>query len=401
MHKYAMIAILSAVIAVGCAARSPIAPDTGQDGLRPVQEARPMYDERYRLWGEWIWCIPETHDRVDVVPRRDSGVHLNVLKWLEEDCGNCLEITGIENNGDSTIDLTVRIRHPKPGHPEFTGFDVKGIVMFNGSYEIPLPKSAYKSPDLFPSYPDPFKVSWRQLGDPEVLNPDGYTARWCPSYNSGGLNPLLKYWPGKYSSGTPTGNLNAYLNFHTTEERHMFSDTGVVSRTYHIYLPPGPLVAGYAVEACWAPPENVPVLDPLEDFPISANQEEPYHWRLVINNDEPITSSPCCPSDPDDPCDTFRVDVLQWAYDDQPWEGVDGMWVWIPEPYPGDSGWYMSVFWGQCPPSYPGSVWTSGIPFSAYPDGTHRGFSVVWRGELDGSRYEVSHTVFDFTVDKE
>jgi hypothetical protein len=388
MHKYAMIAILSAVLAVGCAARSPIAPDVGQDGVRPVQEARAIYDERYRLWGEWIWHIPETHDRVDLVPRRDSRVHLNVLKWLEEDCGNCLEITNIKNNGDSTIDLTVRIRHPKPGHPEFTGFDVKGIIMFNGSLELPSAKP-------LPPYPEPYRISWRGMGDPDVLNADGYTLRWSPWY-SGSSNPLLSYWPGKYSSGTPTANLNAFLNFYTDEDRHMFTCNGIVSRTYHIYLPPGPLVAGYAVEACWVAPEKTPVTDPASDFPFSANQDEPYHFDLVINNNEPITHHPCCGFDQDDECKDMHVEVLQWGG-----VSVSILVTQMPPPDYGQGHNLQDDCQEDDPPHWYG---IDPLECSFYPDGYYRGVVVVERGYDENwqiVRDRIAYDLFDWTVDLE
>jgi len=80
----------------------------------------------------------EDHNSVEAVPKRQARFHLNSLKFLESYCTDCLQITQIKNNGDGTIDLTVRIDHPFNGFPQYTGFDVKGIIMFNGSYEYPF-----------------------------------------------------------------------------------------------------------------------------------------------------------------------------------------------------------------------------------------------------------------------
>ena len=111
MRTTLLIVILVGAV-VGCAhhAASPLAPDVGQDGVRPVQEARAIYDERYRLWGEWALFFNAERTQVDVVPRRQGRFHLNATKILETSCGDCLEITHIHNNGDGTINLMERFR---------------------------------------------------------------------------------------------------------------------------------------------------------------------------------------------------------------------------------------------------------------------------------------------------
>jgi hypothetical protein len=385
MHRHILVGFVCAIVIVGCGARTPVVPDVGGPSVTPVAQTQPVYDERYRLWGEYTWYIPETHDRVDVVPRRSSQVHVNVLKWLEVDCPDCLRITNVKNNGDSTIDVTVQIRHPKPGHPELTGFDVKGIIMFNGSYEL-------RPIEGCEPYPDNFRISWREKGDPELLNPDGYTIRWSPTYDSGSSSPLLSYWPGKYSNGTPTANVNAYIDFYTSEERHMFTHYGIATRVYHIYLPPGPLTAGYAVEACWMPPTNTPVTDPLNDFPISANQDEPYYLRYEVNNNEPITQMDCCGWDHSDPCKDLRTDVLQWS------DPIVNTLAWS------RPGWIiggaaLDPCWGSHLESLNGATWY----FSDYADGNYRSVARVlhdsdWPKHI---RSKVAYTVFDWTVDKE
>jgi len=387
MHRHILLGFVCATVLVGCGARTPVSPDASGPSVTAIAQTQPLYDERYRLWSEWTWYIPETHDRVDVVPRRTSQVHVNVLKWLEVDCPDCLRITNVKKNGDSTIDVTVQIRHPKPGHPELTGFDVKGIIMFNGSYEL-------RCDEVFKPYPDKFRISWREKGDPELLNPDGYTIRWCPSYDSGSSSPLLSYWPGKYSSGTPTANVNAYIDFYTSEERHMFTHYGIATRVYQIYLPPGPLTAGYAVEACWMPPTNTPVTDPVNDFPISANQDEPYYFRYIVNNYEPITEGLCCGFG-DDPCLDLQVALEQWS---QP--TVNFICIMRPKPVEVPLGGQIM----NCPVSYPESyeMW-GGYEFCVWPDGTHRAVAVIYHnsGWPYHIRSKIAYTVFDFTVDME
>ena len=279
-------AIILAVAVVGCmrGATDPVSTSThaGNETLTAAIVDRDTADP-HRLWGEWLFIFDASHENVQAVPQRGARFHFNSAKFLETYCTDCLQIVRMKNNGDGTIDLTVRLKHPFTGHPELTGFDVKGIIMFPGSLEY-----RWTGSKTWPYYNGRFRVSWRELGDPELLNPDGYSPRWSPSWDSGSSLPIFNYWPGKYSKGTPTANLNGYIDFYTDEQRHMFRSYGVEERTYHIWLPPGPLVAGYAVEACWEPPTVTPVTDPLNDFPISANQQEPYHFEHIVNNNEPI-----------------------------------------------------------------------------------------------------------------
>jgi len=289
MVKNLTLLVFLTVIAVGCAhiGDAPTSPQIPT--LSAQNSIDDSYKGPYRSWGEWDLYFNENHDSVDAVPRRSARLHLNSTKFLESYCTDCLKIKNIKNNGDETIDLTITIAHPFSGHPEFTGFDVKGIIMFEGSHEIP--DNIFK----YPLYPQNFRASWRLLGDPEVLNADGYTYRWSPWYDSGSTLPIFNYWPGKFSNGTPTANINAFLNFYSMEERHIFESDAKVERTYTIFLPPGPVIAGYAIEACWEPPVNTPVDDPVNDFPITANQPECYSFNCVLNDGLPVTSDdPCC-----------------------------------------------------------------------------------------------------------
>src|SRR4030042_3017822 len=134
MYKTAAAAVGPILLMAGCSRATPLDPDirnpTTQNQVQRGIDAGP-----YRLWGEWTFYISAVHDRVDVVPQRDLHLHLNALKFLEDYCKNCLQIVSIKNNGDSTVDLTVRITHPFKGFPQYTGFDVKGVIMFNGSFD--------------------------------------------------------------------------------------------------------------------------------------------------------------------------------------------------------------------------------------------------------------------------
>jgi len=388
--RHLLLVVILAGTVVGCAHAGqnplvPVAPGGDQErGLPSPHPAAVDRDGPYRLLGEWRFFISAERDRVDVVPRRDPHFHLNALKFLEEYCKDCLQITGIKNNGDSTIDLTVKITHPFKGFPQYTGFDVKGIIMFNGSLEF----DTYAINNL--PVPDLCLVSWKELGDPEVLNPDGYAFRWSPVYESGSEMPILNYWPGRYSRGLPNAGLNAYLNFYTDEERHMFRTFGEVTRTYKIWLPPGePVVAGYAVEACWEPPLVSPVTNPVADFPISANQPEPYYFNIILNNGEPIVhGSGCCGADSPDGCDTLRLDVREWD------EVKNTHLTWWAPSCPVCITW----MYGPCGEEYEG-FYASDMGVSGNPPGKQRDLVMCFRGEpSDGTRRDHVFHLMDFTV---
>ncbi len=372
---------------VGCA-RFTDAPTTpalpGSNLPTSLTQGIEPEDGPHKLWGEWLLYIDAGQEKVDIVPRRTARIHMNALKFIEADCGDCIEITGIKNNGDSSVDLTLRITHPFSTLPEYTGFDVKGIIMFNGSFE-------YHNLTGFFQLPQPnYRISWKELGDPELLNPDGYTPRWSPSWESGSDLPNFNYWHGKFAYGLPNADLNAYLNFYTHEERHMFEVTGQVERTYTIFMPSPVIVAGYAVEACWEPPLVTPVTDPLTDFPITANQPEAYHFKMVVNYGEVITDcDQCCGLN--ETCTDWHIEQLQWPlYPDDPNHRIKIEWpdypsvggsYWMNPEFCAQENWYEILGWDGC----------------MYGNGTHRIVAYNYHYKLN-QRTRIAYDVFDFTV---
>jgi len=381
--KLTTIVALLALIVVGCA-RDPVTPSNISDESHKLKPASDADSRPYRLWGEYSIYINGTHDQVEVVPKRQPRFHLNALKFLEGNpCYDCLKVLSLKNNGDSTVDLTVKITHPFPGLPQLTGFDVKGIIMFDGSWV----KEGYQ---YYPPYPEPFRVSWRKLGDPQLMNADGYTIRWSPWYESGSELPIFNYYHGKFATGTPTANVNGYLNFYTHENRHMFYHYGSVNRTYKIWLPPGkPVVATYAVEACWEPPLVTPVMNPAEDFPITANQPEAYELKFVLNHGEPITDPVFCQS------------ANQWtenwrcAYGlKKQWGGHTAKGVALYSTCYGSNGWGPPPCGDEWPDTY---CWGQYVVQNCYI-GDHIGVAINYGG-TGMIKNQFAYTVYEFTLD--
>jgi len=395
MRSIVVLCVISLMVC-GCAGNPTVPPVNDQADIPNLQlSSMNSQAGNHHLWGEWTLHFSADHTRVDAVPMRSGRFHLNVPKFLESYCTDCLQIAGIQNNGDGTIDLTIRITHPFTGHPEYTGFDVKGIIMFQGSHTLRSHSRFY-----FPYY-EPFRISWKELGDPEVLNPDGWSPLWCPEWQipfwwpewqSDSELPILNYWSGKFSRGIPTANINAFKEFYTDSERHMFRHDGSEVRTYHIWLPPGPLIAGYAVDACWEPPDVTPVTDPLKDFPISANQDEPYIFKVVANNNEPIERDDCC-GEWDYDCTELYAEVVTW-HGMMP--NSIGLTLW-PDIACG-AGRIEECKLGTRP--YENTYWISAVDFDRWlENGKHRAVAMILNG-LDPDRPKMlGYTVFDFTLD--
>jgi len=207
----------------------------------------------------------------EIAPARLGATHWNVLKWLETGpCTDCVKIEGITPTPDGTLDVDVTIVHPFPGM-NLTGFDVRGIAMFDGSHNFP---------SLGLSMPD------ASLGDGELVNADGYTSLYNSLTVGEGPGGLQGYIDGKFSTDEiPDANINGYkrhVSIDPLNTRNAFYSGHSITETYEIDFPdpPSPWVFGYAVDASWVPPDVLPVEDPMTDFPPEANCPEA--WRIEI-----------------------------------------------------------------------------------------------------------------------
>ena len=139
-------------------------------------------------------------------------------------------------------------------------------------------------------------------------------------------------------------------------------------------------------------------------FPISANQDEPYHYAFVLNNNQPITVKGCC-GGYDSACSDAWLEIKQWGgytvnADSEifPWGNPPGQSAESQNMPPCPSG--LDRYQLTCPYS---ATWPDD-PFKSpnEPDGTYRSYAVVrrWFFLPDGtqSHDQVAYTVFDFTI---
>lgn len=226
-------------------------------------------DQSRYIWAYYNIMIDPDEGKLEVVTPRQITGHWNVLRFLDKTpCGDCLKLSNLQLTGPDEISIDVTIRHPFD-NPDLTGFDVRGIVMFNG-YHI------YPETDVC--------MSDYRLGNPELMNADGYTTMYRPETYGSGPDGLQGYQEGDLATqALPTGTLNAFIRYRTQDinnTRYAFYAGDEVTRSYVIRMPDGPLYFGYAVDACWVPPTVSPVTEPMTDFPPDANCSEAFDINI-------------------------------------------------------------------------------------------------------------------------
>jgi len=275
--KLAIFTLVTLVFLMGCASGGVItSPDGNQDSggdTQPGLSGAAGESGRY-LWSfNYISIDPETLDYEVIATRVVSG-HWNTLSWLEQwPCSNCFKLVGITPTGNGTIDVDVQITHPFT-NANFTGFDVRGIAMFEGSHIFPV---------------SGIGVSDRTSGEGEMVNADGFTQLYNINTAGGGPGGLQGYIKGKLASDIPpTTTLNGYKRYISDDPgniRNCFYAGDVITTTFEIDMPDVEFIFGYAVDGCWATPTVKPVTDPITQFPIEANCPEP--WKIEITEDPP------------------------------------------------------------------------------------------------------------------
>jgi hypothetical protein len=163
----------------------------------------------------------------------------------------------------------VELTHPF-GVPNLTGFDVRGIAIFDASHAFPATA---------------LTLSDRDLGDGQILNADGYTTLYNMTTAGSGPKGFQGYIEGDLATHqVPNGLLDAYKRYITDDPsntRNAFFAGDSIELTYEVDMPDGPFVFGYAVDACWEPPVTKPVTDPMTDFGPEANCPEP--WFIDVD----------------------------------------------------------------------------------------------------------------------
>lgn len=290
MNFRAITAIFIAVILLVPACSNSSSPvhngiDEGLTNGANVETALFPTENNHNLLGYWMFYVDPDNDIIEPIQLRSSDVHLNVLTWLENaPCSNCLKITNFNKPTPTQMDVEITFTHPFT-NDRFTGFDVRGIVMFEGNLSFP-------SMDLM--------VSNGSDGNPELINPDGFTTLYNPGTAGNGLQGYVK---GKLAPGfaAPNATLNAFKAYYSNENRRYYAAGDALAQTFMIQLPGGPFTFGYAVDTSWAAPSD-PITVP-DSFPIAANCPEAY--QIVGSMDGPLALTAGAKA-------SLTIDVYDW-----------------------------------------------------------------------------------------
>ena len=319
--RFSILLILPLFILSGCSGTSNILQPDTLTSLKTEDSLENRQD-----WGIWDIAISADHTSLEVIPNRYSNFHYNVTRFLEGDpCPNCLTISQPEIQPDGTIKIWVTLRHPFPGAPKYTGFDVRGMVYFPPTKEQITDELPYLSriyydinggpthglfpPPYFQGMPLIFSSS--KHGGAELLNNDGYSCYLIPGLTYSLEYPIFSYYePEQNQKPTPElTTINPYKLFASDNNRRMFLVTDEITREYHLTIPPGPFKFGYAVDASWWHPDQLPVTNPALDFPPQANAEDP--WKIEYEQLLPIAEENINE-------DIFKITVHH--------RGLDGAW---------------------------------------------------------------------------
>ena len=278
--RWLFLALVAGIfIAAGCSGANGIPSTPGTETLKSGNSP----EESHALWGLWQGIIDPSAETIELTPSRIADFHLNALPFLEPPPLLNLSLESLQFNGD-IIEADIGLRHPFLGLTEFTGFDVCGVFITDGSM------SGFTDAD----------IALAGDGDTRLLNPDGLTRWWNPAEFPHG-NTMFSYKNGLL--GTPdstadySSTLNAYKYFCddlqnpddsldkvTLKNRGMFSAGQKNIRHYTIEMGKDGLIFNYAVDASWQfPTGNKPWKAP-DDFGPGANKPEA--WRISVGEIE-------------------------------------------------------------------------------------------------------------------
>ena len=124
IFRLGIILLLGLLFSYGCSSGGDIT-------VPPPGKTNTAYDSHF-LWGMWQFTADPESETIDVMRLRECDMHVNVIVFLEPPPLLHLTLESLEFNGN-IIEADIGLRHPFLGLNEFTGFDVCGILITNGS----------------------------------------------------------------------------------------------------------------------------------------------------------------------------------------------------------------------------------------------------------------------------
>jgi len=260
--------------------QSSIVPDPNEEASVKTPAVSLPQSNRW-AWDIGLYRVSEDHLTLEKLIIRSPDLHYNINMFVEPpSCSYCLTLGKPKIDPDGSIEIKVTLRHPFLAQPKYTGFDVRGTIMFPATRYWKTKGYMY-TVYQYPVFEGkiPLYFSRSEDGGAQLLNADGYTFYLFPGLDLGPEfdQPVFNYSKGVHAYGPdPDSTVNGFKLFTNDPQRRMFKVSDVISRIYHIAPPEGEFVFGYVVDASWAPPTKTPVTDPLNDFPFYANCEDGY-----------------------------------------------------------------------------------------------------------------------------
>ncbi|MFH1676246.1 MAG: hypothetical protein ABIC40_04395 [bacterium] len=284
--KYCATIFLLLVLGLSGCGKSPLDPNPEQNQLK-TQSVK-SDSSPHHLWGFGLISIDTQRNTIEILPVRSANLHLNLTGVLN----NSMGVTAALGPGSDPVNglfvMDITLTHPFGTKPQLAGFDVKGILITPGTLEI--------DGKIF-----------ADIDETRLENADGYTRWWNPTeFTSPGFFGYIQGNLSKTPASSLTATVNPYKYFadllwpeQTMGPIHgepMDNDMGrgvfrageSNTRRYMIRFPMNPapqVIFGYAIDASWAMPSPNPPGEIPDDFPINANEPEPYDvWVGPIVN---------------------------------------------------------------------------------------------------------------------
>ncbi|HEX9743849.1 MAG TPA: PKD domain-containing protein [bacterium] len=290
LHYLLVLVLLALVLGCSSGSNDPFTPSLTPE-LNTQADTVPQNSFK-DLWGWWEVQLDVDNQTAEIIPMRGAMFRANVTQWLQPPAGKLsnlkIDVVDVSNYfTDGSIDVDVTLFHPFPGFIIYTGFDVHGVFMHNGTVSDSVDGSLTYNID--------------NSSGAILKNADGMT-RWFNSSEFSGGIPILGYTPGALGNiDNPTATLNPYKYFAdglgntdemrsfylaNYENRGMFASGAANTRRYELQFEHdgvSPILTyQYAVIASWEEPDpalsgDPDIVDVPSDFPVTANQLEPIH----------------------------------------------------------------------------------------------------------------------------
>jgi PKD repeat protein len=262
-RSWLILLMIFLIFSGSCSSKPPVVPDS----LVPDINSGTNWDSPHKLIATGYIAADYPDNTLTIIPARGMDFHINTTYFLEKSpCANCLNLENINYLGSSEWIFDMVITHPMPEGETFTtAFDFRAVMMFD-------PTGVF--PEMGLLWPDPEAYSGA------LLNADGYTTLFNPIIFSG-TSPFFNYYSAKFSTSPPNSTLNPYKNFFIPTERKYLLPGEKAYTTMQIRIPGASPRIGYAIDACWTPPEVNPPVNIPDDFSLSSNMPEAY--SVVVN----------------------------------------------------------------------------------------------------------------------